>query len=170
MKKRALALALLASISSLSAQVPTASKIDGAFGRKLGDSVEVTGQTMIRGLEGLQYVVRFVPAEGYPGLSNFAICVTPYSHVIFKVEASGTLATVGDVENLRRTLELKYGPFLRLENIGNTARWKFADGERSIWLRVTDRNVTVSYVDDSLAARARLESTTGTTAADGKTL
>ena len=170
MSLRSVAIGLALIAATASAQAPVASKIDGAFGRKLGDPVEVAGQTMIRGPEGLQFVVRFVPLEGYPGLSNFAVSVTPYSHLILKVEAGGTLPTVGDVENLRRTLELKYGPFLRLENIGDTARWKFADGERSIWLRVTDRNVTISYVDDSLAARARLESTTGTAAADGKTL
>lgn len=90
--------------------------------------------------------------------------------MIFKVEASGTLATPAAVENLRRTLALKYGPFVRLSDDGETVRWKFTDGLRSIVMRATGNVVSVIYIDDGLAATARIESTTGAPAVDGKSL
>ena len=170
MKTPSFVLSLALAIASASAQVPADSKIEGAFGKKLGDAVVVGAERLVRGPEGLQYIVTFSPAEGYPGLDRFAISVTAYSHVVFKVEASGTLPTPAAVENLRRTLELKYGPFVRLSDDGATVRWKFTDGLRSIVMRVTDGQVSVIYIDDSLAATARIESTTGAPAADGKGL
>ncbi len=170
MKTPAFVLSLAFVIASASAQAPAVSKIEGAFGKKLGDALQVEGETPVRGPEGLQYIVMFSPAEGYPGLTQFAVCVTPYSHVIFKVDASGTLATPAAVENLRRTLELKYGSFVRLSDDGATVRWKFTDGLRSIVMRATGVQVSVIYIDDSLAAAARIESTTGAPAADGKGL
>jgi hypothetical protein len=170
MKTRTLALTSILVAASASAQAPVASRIDGAFGKKLGDLVDVGGEKLVRGPEGLQYAVVFVPTEGYPGLSTFAVSITPYSHKIFRVEASGTLPTAAAVENLRRTLELKYGPFVRFEDSATAARWKFADGERSIVLTVADRLVRLFYTDDSLAAAARIESTTGAAAAEGKSL
>jgi hypothetical protein len=152
------------------AQSPVASKIEGAFGKKLGDLVDVGAERLVRGPEGLQYIVNFVPADGYPGLSTFAIGVTPYSHKTFKVEASGTLPTAAAVDNLRRTLELKYGRFVRIDGPAGIVRWKFSDGERSILLTDANHLVRLFYVDDSLAATARIESTTGAAAADGKSL
>jgi hypothetical protein len=170
MKSRIVALSLMLAAAPAFAQTPAVSKIEGAFGKKLGDAVDVGAERLVRGVEGLQYIVTFTPAEGYPGLNRFAICVTPYSHVTFKVDVSGTLPTPAAVENLRRTLELKYGPFVRLSDNGDTVRWKFTDGERSIVLLVTDHAVTVYYIDDGLAATARIESTTGAAAIDGKGL
>jgi hypothetical protein len=166
----ALAMGLGLSVALTMAQTPLVSKIDGAFGKRLGDPVEVGAERLVRGPDGLQYAVTFVPAEGYPGLSTFAVGVTPYSHKIFKVEASGTFPTAAAVDNLRRTLELKYGPFLRMEDAAGVVRWKFSDGERSILLSDANLSVKLFYIDDSLAAAARIESTTGAAATDGKGL
>jgi hypothetical protein len=170
MKTWALAIGLVLTVVMTMAQAPLVSKIDGAFGKKLGDQVDVGAERLVRGPEGLQYVVTFVPAEGYPGLSTFAVGVTPYSHKIFKVEASGTFPTAAAVDNLRRTLELKYGPFIRIEDPTGIVRWKFSDGERSILLSDANLLVKLFYIDDSLAAAARIESTTGAAATDGKGL
>ncbi len=170
MKTWALTIGLGLTMAMTMAQTPLASKIDGAFGKKLGEPVEVGAERLVRGPEGLQYSVTFVPAEGYPGLSNFAVGVTPYSHKIFKVEASGTFPTPAAVDNLRRTLELKYGPFVRIEDPTGVVRWKFSDGERSILLANANGLVKLFYIDDSLAAAARIESTTGAAASEGKGL
>lgn len=64
MKMPLLALSLALGIASASAQAPIDSKIEGAFGKKLGDTVLVGGETLAQGPEGLHYIVMFSPAEG----------------------------------------------------------------------------------------------------------
>jgi len=162
MKTRILAAAVL-SIFVFVAGAPAVEPIEGAFGKKFGEKFSSRVSEIQQGTRGPLRTASFTPEKPYPGLDVYSVSVTPVSHRVFEITASGTLLSVDAVKALLSMLEDKFGPFTT-ENRrdGNALAYANRAGGKIVQLTVRNGNqVVLTFRDGALTAAAREEGAVG---------
>ncbi|HHH36663.1 MAG TPA: hypothetical protein ENK48_07530 [Gammaproteobacteria bacterium] len=163
MKQRYLAVFL----SVLPLVAMAADAIEGAFGIRLGEPLDVSGLKRIETAshdEGGE-VYAFTPEHPYPPLDEYTVVVGPVSHRVYSIRAVGTVKnrTVcrEELANLERVLSRKYGrknpdPAARMTG---ASRISFGRGARRITAScaglVLNYKLQLVYYDKAVAAEEK---------------
>lgn len=154
---------------------PTETEINGAFGKKLGETYEPSTEEAK-----MPRTILFKPAQEMPApfseLIDFSISITPTSHKIYAINATTNYKKMADAKyllsNLKRVIESKYGsmdidnssPYTYYCARGNKGKpFSFAlDGKQMILLSLSLNrdslpSVALSYSDVDLQKQAEAE-------------
>lgn len=149
-----------AALSSVAAE-----KIEGAFGKKLGDAfdpAEAIGQSKLT--DGTP-MYQFSPTNAFRSFSKYYVLVTPTSHRIFCIWASGSVESTEIAKKeqavIMELLQTKYGGKEKegvFENLSDVKR--IDQGKRDITSKIsgfTDITIDLRYYDRTLEKVAERE-------------
>jgi len=158
MKTKISALASAAAFLSLSLAFG-AETFDGAFGRKFGELVSAGLSEIQQGPRSAYRSATFTPEKPYPGLDVYEVHVTPQSHRIFEIVASGTLPSEEAVATTLAGLDMKFGPFAPDKRVNQTnPAYARRDNGRIVHFEIFPRHrVVLTFRDGEMTGAARAE-------------
>ena len=148
-----------------------AEAFDGAFGRKFGELVSAGLSEIQQGPRSSYRSATFTPDKPYPGLDAYEVHVTPQSHRIFEIVASGTLSSDEAVATLLAGLDMKFGPFSPDKRVNQTnPAYARRDNGRIVHFEIfPGRRVVLTFRDGEMTGAARAEGAAGKAAESGNT-
>jgi hypothetical protein len=140
-------------------------KIEGAFGKKLGeifDPVNATSKGLLKNGQVLYY---FVPDNPFRSITSYYLLTTPTTNKIYAIVGTGSIKNIetGKLEQnvLMELLCQKYGPQKNADAIESLQNIKgISQGNRIVTTRINgyaDTTLDLMYFDNDLAKLAEKE-------------
>lgn len=156
-------LAICVSITTFSAFATE--RIEGAFGKKLGDVFEPTSAIGTSKLKDGVLMYEFATTNGFRSFKHYYVMITPTTHKIYKIRGTGGVesTSVGRKEQsiMMGVLREKYGSEFRigpLDSMGDVKR--ISQGSRHIvttLVSLSDVTLNIEYYDEDLEKVAEKE-------------
>ena len=150
---------------AVAAPAPQYAKIEGAFGEKLGDEFNPDSATDTNSLSDGTLIYEFSPPANFRSFDHYYVMITPQSHKIYGIVASGSFDNTDKARNeqavVMEILKEKYGPEDAqgvADAVDNVER--ITQGTRLVTTKVsglTDGRLDLRYFDSDLVQTAEQE-------------
>ena len=140
-------------------------KIEGAFGRMLGEMFNPASALRQASLTDGTPMLRFKPDKPFRSFSNYFVLVTPKTHVVYSIWGIGKVANTeaGKKEQalVMQLLSDKYGPEDKpapMDALGDVKH--ISQGTRYVYTKITgfsDVTLEIRYYDTDLEKQAEQE-------------